>query len=81
MLEFGFTQSYSDYSLFSYTRGQVDLRVLVYVDDLVICGNDVLAITKFKQYLSSCFRMKDLGKLRYFLGIEVSRSEAGIFLS
>ena len=77
---YGFTQSYSDYSLFDYTQKDVRLHVLVYVDDLVIAGNDSKAITKFKEYLSDCFHMKDLGPLKYFLGIEVARGSEGIFL-
>lgn len=81
LLHFGFVQSYDDYSLFSYTRGEIDLRVLVYVDDLLICGNHSYMLQKFKNYLSKCFSMKDLGKLKYFLGIEVSRGSEGIFLS
>ena len=37
--KFGFVQSYSDYSLFTYSQGKVEVRVLVYVDDLVIASN------------------------------------------
>ena len=81
LTEYGFQQSYSDYSLFMYTKGSKELRVLFYVDDLVIASNDLDLLTKFKSYLGKCFKMKDLGKLKYFLGIEVARSEEGIFIS
>jgi len=55
--------------------------VLVYVDDLIIAGNTSSIIKRFKLYLSTCFHMKDLGVLKYFLGIEVARNPTGIFLS
>lgn len=77
----GFTQSYSDYSLFIYHRGDISLHVLVNVDDQIIYGNDSAALSSFKEYLSVCFHMKDLGPLKYFLGIEVARSADGFFLS
>lgn len=69
LTEFGFAQSYSDYSLFTYTKGSKEVRVLIYVDDLVIASNDIEFLVKFKAYLGECFKMKDLGKLKYFLGI------------
>ncbi|CAA7031042.1 unnamed protein product [Microthlaspi erraticum] len=78
---YGFIQNVSDYSLFTLTRGTMRLYVLIYVDDLLIGGNDPEAIIKFKGYLSQCFKMKDLGLVKYFLGIEVSRSPEGIYLS
>lgn len=78
--EYGFLQSYSDYSLFTYTKTGIQINVLVYVDDIVISGNDSAALCAFKSYLSDCFKMKDLGPLKYFLGIEVARSSAGLFL-
>lgn len=77
---YGFHQSYSDYSLFTLHDKGIQLVVLVYVDDLIICGNDHGSIQSFKDYLSRCFHMKDLGKLKYFLGVEVARSPVGIFL-
>ena len=54
--------------------------MLVYVDDLIISGNNSNAIESFKSYLSTYFHMKDLSPLKYFLGIEVARSPDGIFL-
>lgn len=81
LLRYGFVQTYSDYSLFYLARGDMRLYVLVYVDDLLIGGNDSGAISRFKEYLSACFKMKDLGPLKYFLGIEVARSPEGIYLS
>ncbi|XP_019091032.1 PREDICTED: uncharacterized protein LOC109128663 [Camelina sativa] len=77
--ELGFTQSYQDYSLFSLRQGELILHVLVYVDDFVV--NDLHAINEFKLQLNKCFHMKDLGKLKYFLGIEVSRGPDGFCLS
>ena len=81
LFKFGFEQSYSDYSLFTYSRNGTEIRVLVYVDDLVIACNNSDKLTKFKAYLGKCFHMKDLGKLKYFLGIEVARSAEGIYIS
>lgn len=63
-----------------YSKGNVELKVLIYVDDLIICGNDIESITKFKDNLGRCFHMKDLGKLKYFLGIEVERGAEGFML-
>lgn len=78
--KYGFRQSYSDYSLFTYMRGMVQVNVLVYVDDLIISGNNHEVIKHFKTYLSNCFKMKDLGPLKYFLGLEVARNPTGVFL-
>lgn len=80
LLKYGFSQTHSDSSLFVYSRHNMSLRILVYVDDLIISGDSSQAINSFKAYLSTCFHMKDLGILKYFLGLEVARSSKGIYL-
>lgn len=78
---FGFSQSKNDYSLLTkHTTTSVTI-LLVYVDDLILGGNDLKDIHHTKQFLSSQFHMKDLGDLRYFLGIKVDINAASIFIS
>ena len=78
---YGFVQSYSDHSLFSYTKSKACLFVLIYVDDLIVAGTDITTIDTFKTYLHKTFHMKDLDPLRYFLLLEVALSSACISLS
>ncbi|GKB55722.1 ribonuclease H-like domain-containing protein, partial [Tanacetum coccineum] len=81
LIENGFSQSKSDYSFFTKTDKGVFLALLVYVDDIIITGNNVAEIEKFKVFLKSKFIIKDLGKLKYFLGIEVVDTDKGICLN
>lgn len=81
LAEAGFTHSKANYSLFICTRGCHLTIVLVYVDDIIITGDDPLSISILKKFLHSRFHIKDLGHLKYFLGIEVARSRKGIYLS
>ncbi|KAH9647981.1 retrovirus-related pol polyprotein from transposon RE2 [Citrus sinensis] len=78
---YGFAQSSSNYSLFTFHRDNIQLLVLVYVDDIIVSGNNSEAIRVVKMYLSDCFYMKDLGPLKYFLDIEVARNQTEIFMS
>lgn len=80
LLSIGYSQSKSDYSLFFIYKNETLTFILVYVDDLLICGNSVSSISSLKTLLSQNFHMKDLGDLRYFLGIEIDRTADGIFL-
>ncbi|VVA26044.1 Hypothetical predicted protein, partial [Prunus dulcis] len=77
----GFTQSKADYSLFTCKRGKSFIALLIYVDDILITGNNLGAINSLKRFLHTRFRIKDLGDLKFFLGIEVSRSKKGISIS
>ncbi|XP_071740182.1 uncharacterized protein [Rutidosis leptorrhynchoides] len=67
--DYGFIQSINDYSLYTYSKDGIFLILLVYVDDIILAGNNVLQITKVKDFLKSKFKIKDLGDLKYFLGI------------
>ncbi|KAJ0779316.1 putative RNA-directed DNA polymerase [Helianthus annuus] len=81
LFELGFTQSKCDHSLFVKTSGLVIVVLLVYVDDIVITGNNEQEILHVKQFVQSKFLIKDLGILKYFLGIEVLKVDDGICLS
>ncbi|KAK3009830.1 hypothetical protein RJ639_013955 [Escallonia herrerae] len=78
---YGFLQSHVDHTLFTYRKGDVFLYVLVYVDDLILAGNNSTACSSFKKYLNDCFKLKDLRPLKYFLGIEAACGPRGLFLS
>ncbi|GKD29801.1 ribonuclease H-like domain-containing protein [Tanacetum coccineum] len=81
LVENGFSQSKSNYSLYTkYDKG-VFLALLVCVDDIIITGNSFYEIDKFKVFLKSKFMTKYLGKLKYFLGIEVIDTNKGICLN
>ena len=56
------------------------MAVLVYVDDIVLTGNNHATTLHFKNYLHTCFSIKDLGFLKYFLGIEAASGPQGLFL-
>ncbi|GJZ75366.1 retrovirus-related pol polyprotein from transposon TNT 1-94, partial [Tanacetum coccineum] len=81
LLDFGYTQSKTDYSLFVKKHNESFITVLVYVDDLLITGNEKEQISSLKTRLTSVFHMKDLGEVNYFLGLEISKTAQGIFIS
>ncbi|CAL2240277.1 unnamed protein product [Prunus armeniaca] len=81
MKKYGYRQSNADHTLFLKRRKGKVTVLIIYVDDMIITGDDTEEIDKLKHYLSTEFEMKDLGGLKYFLGIEVARSQQGIFLS
>ncbi|CAM8999728.1 unnamed protein product [Rhodiola kirilowii] len=81
LVEFGFKPSLNDYSLFTLMQGSDFLILLVYVDDVIITGNSETLIAAVKQFIHEKFRIKDLGHLKYFLGLEVARSTDAIFLN
>ena len=81
MKKFGCTQSNSDHTLFLNKRKDRITCLIIYVDDMVITGDDTDEIQILKKRLSGEFDMKDLENLKYFLGIEVLRSKRGIFIS
>jgi transposase InsO family protein len=81
LLHHGFIQSKADYSLFTKQKGSCFIALLVYVDDILIASNSVEDVAELKSYLDSQFKLKDLGPVRYFLGLEIARSSKGISIS
>ncbi|KAL6321050.1 hypothetical protein AAG906_012034 [Vitis piasezkii] len=77
----GFHNSHADTSLFVLNTGCKLLYILVYVDDIILTGNDNTMVHKFMQLLAHQFSLKDLRHLSYFLGMEVIPNDHGILLS
>ncbi|XP_031265487.1 uncharacterized protein LOC116123885 [Pistacia vera] len=77
----GFTQSKLDYALFSKQKGESFINLIVYVDDILITGNDEKVIIELKEYFHNTFHIKDSGAPKFFLGIEIACSSEGISLS
>jgi hypothetical protein len=68
----------SDYSLFTLKKKASFTAFLVYVDDIILAGNSREEFDKIKRVMDLEFKIKDLGELSYFLGIEVAHSQSGI---
>uniref|UniRef100_A0A2N9G329 Uncharacterized protein n=1 Tax=Fagus sylvatica TaxID=28930 RepID=A0A2N9G329_FAGSY len=77
----GFTPSSYDSALFIRHTSTGITLVLLYVDDMIITGDDTAGIHDLQKFLSQQFEMKDLGTLNYFLGLEVTSSSDGYYLS
>jgi hypothetical protein len=81
LLSSGFKNSHADTSLFVLTTAAQKMYILVYVDDLIITGDNTKMIDSFVDGLAHRFSIKDLGQLSYFLGVEVVPNQQGILLS
>ncbi|KAJ9561084.1 hypothetical protein OSB04_006244 [Centaurea solstitialis] len=79
--ELGFKGSKTDPFLFIYSSGGTLLYMLVYVDDIILTGNNQGAIDNVVHHLGRTFPVQDMGKLSYFLGIEIVSQGADILLS
>ena len=67
----GFDQLYSDPCV--YINKTTEIIVAMWVDDLIIFGKDMASINALKAQLNEEYEMKDIGELKYFLGIQVHR--------
>jgi histone deacetylase 1/2 len=77
----GFVHSTADTSLFLLQRPEVTMYLLVCVDDIILVSSSAAASDRLIMSLSSNFVVKDLGKLHYFLGLEVTYPGNGLALS
>lgn len=89
----GFKQSQADLSLFCFKQSQVDyslfifitkksfVAALIYVDDVIVLGNDMKKIQETKTFLDERFSIKDLGPLKYFVGVDVTCTQDSLVLN
>ncbi|TYK14395.1 Cysteine-rich RLK (RECEPTOR-like protein kinase) 8 [Cucumis melo var. makuwa] len=78
----GYSQGHYDHTLFTKASKTEKIAILiVYVDDIVLTGDDQTEISQLKQRMGDEFEIKDLENLKYFLGMEVARYKEGIFVS
>ena len=77
----GYKQGLSDHTMFVKTEEGKKCILIVYVDDIILTGDHIEEISRIKVALGKEFEVKDLGNLKYFLGMEVARSRLGIYVS
>ena len=82
MIQFGYKQSHGNRTPFvkHLSKGKITI-LLVYVDDIIVTLSDEEKKLRLKTQLTQEFKMKEVGKLKYFLKIEVAYSKQGIFIS
>lgn len=81
IIHLGFQNSHANSSLFVYSHASTICNLLVYVDDLIITGNDTKFISSIIHKIGTQFSLKDMSSLHYFLGGEVIPTCVGLFLS
>ena len=77
----GYMASHYDFALFLRRTDKGTILLLLYVDDMIITGDDLNGIQELKVFLNQQFEMKDLGHLSYFLGLEITHSTNGLYIT
>ena len=73
--------SHYDFALFLHCTSKDTILLLLYVDDMIITSDDLSDIQELKDFLSQQFETKDLGHLSYFLGLEITHSTDGLYIT
>nr|GEZ07058.1 retrotransposon protein, putative, Ty1-copia subclass [Tanacetum cinerariifolium] len=79
--KFGFTQNRDEPCVYLKASGSNITFLILYVDDILIMGNNILMLQSVKSYLGRCFAMKDLGEAAYILGIKIYRDRSRRLIS
>ncbi|KAJ9558659.1 hypothetical protein OSB04_013273 [Centaurea solstitialis] len=74
--EFGFAKSEFEPCVYTKFSGSIVTFLVLYVNDILLIGNDVPTLQSVKSWLSRCFQMKDLGEAAYILGIKIYRNRS-----
>ena len=78
---FGFFQNVEEFCVYKKLSGSSIAFLVIYVDGILILGNDVKLLESVKEYLNSQFSMKDLGEAAYILGIIIYRDRSKCLLA
>lgn len=79
---FGYVQGQTDNTLFiKHTENNKITILILYVDDIIVTGYDSKEMANIKLMMTREFEVKDLGTLKCFLGMEITRSKEGISVS
>src|SRR3954466_15320608 len=78
---FGFIQTYGEACMYKKVSGSSVAFLILYVDDILLIGNDVDLLNSVKDYLNNSFSMKDLGEAAYILGIKIYRGRSRCLIS
>ncbi|KAM1309376.1 hypothetical protein ACFX2H_006077 [Malus domestica] len=73
---FGFAQNEDDNCVYQKVVGEAVVFLVLYVDDILLFGNDTAVLSSVKVWLSKTFHMKDLGDASYVLGIKLYRDRS-----
>ncbi|GJU63091.1 retrotransposon protein, putative, ty1-copia subclass [Tanacetum coccineum] len=79
--KFGFTQNRDEPCVYLKSSGSNVTLLILYVDDILIMGNNIPMLQDVKSYLGRCFAMKDLGEAAYILGIKIYRDRSRRLIS
>ncbi|KAK9018928.1 hypothetical protein V6N11_033973 [Hibiscus sabdariffa] len=74
--EFGFIRNEDEPCVYKKFSGSIVSFLILYVDDILIIGNDIPTLQYIKTWLNSCFSMKDLGEAAYILGVKIYRDRS-----
>ena len=74
--EFGFVRSEDESCVYVKASGSIVSFLILYVDDILLIGNNVPTLQEVKSWLGKCFAMKDLGEASYILGIRIVRERS-----
>ncbi|GJX68832.1 retrotransposon protein, putative, ty1-copia subclass [Tanacetum coccineum] len=74
--KFGFTQNHDEPCVYMKASGSYLTFLILYVDDILIMGNNISMLQDVKSYLRRCFAMKYLGEAAYILGIKIYRDKS-----
>ena len=74
--EFGFMKNEDEPCVYKKVSGSAIVFLVLYVDNILLIGNDIPTLQSVKSWLGKCFSMKDLGEATYILGIKIYRDRS-----